>query len=120
MHAKTVPGEYFVQAGTNRASKRLIDNGERSAADFADQERLNMTMIVQGFTTKKHMKEAIAAGDRPTFTDPSFDPSWMKFGKAKFSLLDVPVGQSFIVTNHPKRSWFAEIRRVGTDSWKVM
>ena len=78
-----------------------------------------MTMIVSGYATKKALKEDIAAGKFPLFVDPSFDPSWRKFGKEEFGLLDVPVGQSFVVTNHPKRSWFAEVKRVGEAKWSV-
>lgn len=78
-----------------------------------------MTMIVNGYATKKALKEAVMIGKHPTFIDPSFDPSWRKFGKEEFGLLDVPVGQSFTVTNHPKRSWFAEVKRVAESKWSV-
>jgi len=79
-----------------------------------------MTMIARGFPTKKSLREAIAAGVVPEFEDPSLMADWLKFGKRHFTLADLRVGDSFVATNHPKRSWFAEIIRTAENTWKVL
>lgn len=66
-----------------------------------------MTCIVQGYATKKALRTAVAAGLDVTVTDPSI------FKPRTFYVSDMIEGQSEVVTNHPKRSWFAKIERKG-------
>lgn len=68
-----------------------------------------MTCIVnaQRFPTKKSLKEALAAGQSVVIQDPSiFNPRTIRNE-------DMQDGESIIVTNHPKRSWFGCIKRKG-------
>lgn len=70
-----------------------------------------MTMQVN-CPSKKKLKELLTSAPLSvTFYDPSFIPEWRAFGKAYFTLADVPPGATFVCTNHPKRSWFAEVTR---------
>ena len=78
-----------------------------------------MTMIVNGYATKKALKEDVAAGNYPLFHDHSLMESWLQFGKANFSLRDLTPGDVFCVTNHPKRSWFAEVKCTAPGQYKV-
>ena len=69
-----------------------------------------MTCIVEGFKTKKALKEQIT---RQLETDSDFfieDPSIFK-PRRGFWASEMVEGQSEVVTNHPKRSWFAKIER---------
>ncbi len=64
-----------------------------------------MTCIVN-FSTKKALREALERGeDNFRIDDPSI------FNPRSFRPMEIPVGQKVVVTNHPKRSWFAEIQR---------
>lgn len=77
-----------------------------------------MTMIVQ-YPTKKAFKEAVAADPRAvSVEDPSLMPSWCKYGPS-FTLDTLRVGDSITVTNHPKRSWFAQVTRESELAFKV-
>jgi hypothetical protein len=68
-----------------------------------------MTCIVTGFPTKKALREALAAGRTAYITNPSvFPPSRFEHEGWTDS---IPLGKTVIVTNHPKRSWFAQITR---------
>lgn len=64
-----------------------------------------MTCIVDAskFPTKKSLRQAILAREVITITDPSL------VNPRKFTTADMRPGQSELVTNHPKRSWFAQI-----------
>lgn len=83
-----------------------------------------MTIIVGGIaTSKKHLAELVkftsATGSRVQvhFKDPTiFNPL---HGGATFSLFDMEIGERFVCTNHPKRSWFAEVERLGAHAWRV-
>lgn len=67
-----------------------------------------MTCIVKDFKTKKALKEHVQAGHDFTVEDPSlFNPY---YGDAKTLLRRK--GSSIVVTNHPKRSWFAKVELV--------
>ena len=69
-----------------------------------------MTHIVEGFKTKKALKEAVAAGANPYISNPAygmFPGQWQGF------LKELPTGTGVMATNHPKRSWFASIKNVG-------
>lgn len=82
-----------------------------------------MTCIVEGFKTKKALAERVKCFT-PT-VDPNLDfyisnPSPFPAGTYEYAGMagSMPVGKIVIVTNHPKRSWFAQIHR--TDAgWKV-
>lgn len=37
----------------------------------------------------------------------------------RFSPLDMKIGENIIVTNHPRRSFFAKITRLNPTRWKV-
>lgn len=64
-----------------------------------------MTCIVK-FPTKKALRDAIAEGKTNFWIeDPSiFDPR-------VFTPTEMQIGESVVVTNHLKRSWFAKIAR---------
>ena len=64
-----------------------------------------MTCIVYNIKTKKELRERLAAGHCVTIEDPSI------FKPRSFLSTDMTVGQREVVTNHPKRSWFAQIER---------
>ena len=66
-----------------------------------------MTCIVytKRYPTKKSFREAALAGDNIWIEDPSF------FNPRCFYSDDIPPGRTEVVTNHPKRSWFAQIGR---------
>lgn len=72
-----------------------------------------MTCIVYGAKTKKGLKESLDLGGVAIqIEDPSiFKPRY-------FTAADMAVGQSEVVTNHPKRSWFAKITRTAS-GWRV-
>ena len=72
-----------------------------------------MTCIVE-FPSKKAFKEAVA--DEPVHVH-VYDPSI--FNERRFNLTDMAIGETIYVTNHPKRSWFAQVRRTGSEAWKV-
>lgn len=62
-----------------------------------------MTCIIEGFKTKKELRDAIKAGVDPSIVDPSI------FRPRVFRASEIPNNTSVVVTNHPKRSWFVEI-----------
>ena len=66
-----------------------------------------MTCIVspKRYPTKKAFREAALAGDKIWIEDPSF------FNPRYFFSDDIPPGRTEVVTNHPKRSWYAQIGR---------
>lgn len=67
-----------------------------------------MTHIVSPFSykTKKAFKEAIKNGDDPYLADPSIvNP---QSGRISELVTDETI--VIFVTNHPKRSWFANLR----------
>lgn len=72
-----------------------------------------MTCIIHGASTKKELKAKVESANagflngRLTIEDPSlFNPRW-------FDLISLGEGQEEVVTNHPKRSWFAQVGRRG-------
>ena len=65
-----------------------------------------MTCVVSPtkYPTKKALKAAVeAAPQRVWIEDPSI------FSPRLFSADEIPPGCTEVVTNHPKRSWFAQI-----------
>ena len=79
-----------------------------------------MTCIVEGFKTKKALKDHCARmwDLNPLTRARDFyiiNPSPFPAGKFEFNgmALEMPEGKKVIVTNHPKRSWFAEIEAKG-------
>ena len=60
------------------------------------------------FPTKKSFKESVARGDNPFCEDPSIFPD------ACSGLVSEILAQKqyFTVTNHPKRSWFAQVEKI--------
>ena len=72
-----------------------------------------MTWIVYGAVTKKELKQKLQeTPERISFEDPSiFAP---KFLRAE----EIPAGFKCVCTNHPKRSWFAQVERLAA-SWRV-
>lgn len=78
-----------------------------------------MTMITQ-YPTKKALTKAVATHpEAVTIQDPALRESWKQYGKEFFTLSEMEVGDSFAVTNHSKRSWFAVVRRVSLSTWMV-
>jgi len=66
-----------------------------------------MTCIVQRFKTKKELREHAARGGSFDIHDPSiFNERW-------FNSQALKEGEEVVVTNHPKRSWFAQVGRKG-------
>ena len=79
-----------------------------------------MTMIVRGYATKKALKEAVKADPCSIrVEDPAVMKEWLKYGYSDFTLDYMKAGDSFCCTNHPKRSWFAEIKCLGNGKYKV-
>jgi hypothetical protein len=75
-----------------------------------------MTAIVDpAIKTKKQLKESAQSADfaRQLFTEPS---PWVDRIRPYESML---VGETIVVTNHPKRSWFAQITRKSATQWSV-
>jgi hypothetical protein len=77
---------------------------------------IQMTCIISGVTSKGELKRLAAQGAAAIanigIEDPSiFNPRWFTMG-------EMTVGQRVVVTNHPKRSWFAQIERTAT-GWKI-
>lgn len=75
-----------------------------------------MTCIVpQDVKTKKALKELVAAthGMQPLIDEPNI------VNPRSFYPAQMAIGESCYVTNHPKRSWFAEIKRTGANTFKV-
>ena len=83
-----------------------------------------MTCIVEGFASKKALKECLRAfGPGPVDTRLDFyisNPSPFPAGAYEYAGMasKLPVGKKVIVTNHPKRSWFATIERT-VQGWRV-
>jgi len=64
--------------------------------------------------TKKMLKETIKENpDQVYFNDPSIFPGAWSGGASQME-----VGQKLVCTNHPKRSWFAQVVRT-EDGFKV-
>lgn len=75
-----------------------------------------MTCIVnpQRFPTKKSLKERCEAVNRGEISTPAVaiaDPSVVN--PRRFYATDLREGEEVVVTNHPKRSWFAQVGRKG-------
>lgn len=73
-----------------------------------------MTWIIEGYTSKGELKRHIAQGANPIV----FNPSVFNEQNGPLASLVKP-GDSVVVTNHPKRSWFAKITRKQDGSFKV-
>jgi hypothetical protein len=71
-----------------------------------------MTCIVS-HKTKKAFKQAVADNPQTPIEDPSIFASYYGRIDTHPGLQDA--GSSITVTNHPKRSWFAQVKRVGTE-----
>lgn len=79
-----------------------------------------MTCIVERFKTKKELKQHVEAHCQGPNMQPSLDvyisnPSPFPAGTFEYAgmVSALPEGKKVIVTNHPKRSWFAQIERKG-------
>lgn len=73
-----------------------------------------MTCIVN-YPTKKAFKEAVIAREgRVALTDPSFVAS---FSGSLREYMETRA--SCTVTNHPKRSWFASVKKDGKGGYKI-
>lgn len=66
-----------------------------------------MTLITK-YPTKKAFKEAIASNPNNVFVD---DPSFFGDGFCGSVTEAISKFGVFTVTNHPKRSWFAEVKQ---------
>lgn len=68
-----------------------------------------MTCIVNNewYPTKKRLKEIIETTNKEV---PIEDPSFMN--PRSFFSTDIKDGENIVVTNHPKRSYFASIKRI--------
>jgi hypothetical protein len=72
-----------------------------------------MTCIVK-YPTKKALREHIAfEPHRVEIHDPSIK------GERYFTANEMNEGQSEVVTNHPKRSWFGKITKMPNGTFKV-
>lgn len=65
-----------------------------------------MTCIVTRYPTKKSLKEAVARSPASVLIE---DPSIVN--PRMFTAADILPGELVFVTNHPKRSWFAQVGR---------
>jgi hypothetical protein len=62
----------------------------------------------ESFKSKKQLKEAMLESPESVyFRDPSI------FNPRSYRGDEIPSGVSFVCTNHPKRSWFAQIISTG-------
>lgn len=77
-----------------------------------------MTCIVDAdmYGTKKSLREAVARDPGNVYIE---DPSIFAGSRGIFTAADITVGEGVVVTNHPKRSWFASIRRREDGSYHV-
>ncbi len=66
-----------------------------------------MTCIIEGFKTKKDLIEHLSNGYAVIIYDPSI------VAPRAFSTSELKEGEEIVATNHPKRSWFAQIGRKG-------
>lgn len=66
------------------------------------------------YPTKKALREAIQRGESVAIEDPSF------MAPRSFFTSDMIIGQDEIVTNHPKRTYFAKIRKQVDGTLKVV
>jgi hypothetical protein len=57
------------------------------------------------YPTKKSLRLALLSGREVWANDPSY------FTPRDFCLQHIPEGRVEFVTNHPKRSWFAQVSR---------
>lgn len=76
-----------------------------------------MTGIIHGVNTKKELKERVKSGyiGNIGIEDPSIVNSW--FSSLRDWIESVKAGKlpnNFVITNHPKRSWFATLK-INTD-----
>lgn len=67
-----------------------------------------MTCIVDSekYPTKKSLRQAIGARERVVIRDPSV------FNPREFAISEMKEGELIVVTNHPKRSWFAQLKKL--------
>lgn len=74
-----------------------------------------MTCIVdpQKYPTKKSLRQAIGARESVTIKDPSL------FNPREFLHTEIREGELIVVTNHPKRSWFAQIKKLPDGRFEV-
>ena len=63
-----------------------------------------MTCIVN-FETKKSLIQAVSNNEEFFIEDPSF------MNPRSFTSTELRDGEKIVVTNHPKRSWFAQLQR---------
>jgi hypothetical protein len=61
---------------------------------------------------KKNLLPDLQSGEKLFFADPSI------INPKSFYSQTMRPGESFICTNHPKKSWFAKVERT-EDGWKV-
>ena len=61
--------------------------------------------VPSSIKTKKALREALVGGKRIFLTDPSM------FNPQSRYVYEIKDGESVIVTNHPRRSWFATITK---------
>ena len=68
---------------------------------------IKMTCIVSltRYPTKKSLKEAVLKGESIMIEDPSF------INPRVFSTTEMAIGEVVVVTNHPKRSYFVELKK---------
>ena len=71
-----------------------------------------MTCIITGVTSKGELKRLATQGEAALANVWIEDPSI--FNPRSFGATEMAVGQREVVTNHPKRSWFAQIERTAT------
>jgi hypothetical protein len=64
-------------------------------------------VCIVSFKTKKDLKEAIE-NDKPVWIE---DPSIVN--PRTFAADEIKEGEGVVVTNHPKRSYFVSIKRIG-------
>jgi hypothetical protein len=83
-----------------------------SGIPLGSDRRIIMTCIVQGFKTKKELKERCQAINEGMQGRDFYiqDPSIFS-GNQSCMVQALPDGAEVVVTNHPKRSWFAQLGR---------
>lgn len=80
-----------------------------------------MTMQANAYKTKKEFKAAVEADPCSVMIDdPALVPAWRRFPEwPRFSLDHLEAGDVIVVTAHPARKWFAEVKCLGGGKFKV-
>ena len=75
-----------------------------------------MTWIVTGPKSKKELRKLLEANPMAVWLE---NPSVFEPNPFAGPATELPCGARIVVTNHPRRSWFAEIHRLPDGTFRV-